>query len=50
MTTHVMEEAEELCTDIALMSQGRLIQMGLPAIFSKRSTHSANPGGAGGRA
>ena len=26
LTTHVMEEAEELCTDIALLSQGRLIQ------------------------
>lgn len=28
LTTHVMEEAEELCTDIALMSQGRVIQHG----------------------
>ncbi len=25
LTTHVMEEAEELCTDIALLSQGRLL-------------------------
>lgn len=26
ITTHVMEEAEELCTDIALLSRGRMVQ------------------------
>lgn len=42
LTTHVMEEAEELCTDIALLSQGRLIRHG-PTTELLRSVVQVRP-------
>ena len=42
LTTHVMEEAEELCTDIALLSQGRLLTH-LPTAELLRSVARVRP-------
>lgn len=42
LTTHVMEEAEELCTDIALLSQGRLLTL-LPTAEILRSVARVRP-------
>jgi ABC-2 type transport system ATP-binding protein len=42
LTTHVMEEAEELCTDIALLSQGHIIQH-MPTADLLRSVAQVRP-------
>lgn len=36
MTTHYMEEAEELCDRLAIMDQGKIISMGSPAELIER--------------
>jgi ABC-2 type transport system ATP-binding protein len=42
VTTHYMEEAEELCTRIAIMNRGRIVALDTPnALISQVGTHEA---------
>jgi len=41
LTTHMMEEADNLCSRVAFMSRGKLVAMGAPE-FLKNSLHKEN--------
>jgi ABC-2 type transport system ATP-binding protein len=42
MTTHYMEEAEELCDLVAIMSRGHVVAVGSPAELKAASGPAAN--------
>jgi ABC-2 type transport system ATP-binding protein len=39
-TTHYMEEAERLCTQVAILDQGRIIAEGKPAEMIRAGNHA----------
>ena len=49
LTTHLMEEAERLCDRVAIIDQGRIIDMGTPAGLVRQTLSRAGGGAGDGR-
>ena len=39
-TTHYMEEAERLCSEVAIMDEGRIVAAGVPAELMRSGEHA----------